>query len=141
MQIEIPVYLIGGIIGVSLLFVVLWLVFRAIKYAVIWGALGGIPAFKIAAEVGDGIVKGLPFVEIADKIFPTYFPFFLKPIDELLLAVPEPWMIAPFVLILFIWLLLCIGFVDKALIGEWLDLDEIWFIPLGFALLYQLSRE
>ena len=142
MEITIPVdaSLLGGMLSLAVFVVIIWLAFKAIKTAIFWAALGGIPIFKITGTLIEMALAGETPSEIG-RYLTLNIMFFLKPIDDMLLTPPEgyEWIQIPLALLLGIWLILCIRWATETLTSKWLYADPIWGIPMGLTLWYILT--
>jgi len=126
-----------GVAGVAGLFIALWLALKAVKTVLFWGALGGIPMFRIFSESFEMLINGAAVSEVVGKMG-FYVIFFLKSLDSLISNPPYGWVVFPVVVLLGIWLILCLGFAST-LATEWVHIGQIWAFPIGVGIWYVLT--
>jgi len=138
MEISINPSLAGGAVTVAFFAGIIWLAFKAIKMAIFWAALGGIPLFKLSSNAFEMLLNGHELSEIIKRLSIDVI-FFLKPLDELFTYTSSLYVVIPVFILMMIWLVLCIRFAMYNLATRMLHADSLWGIPLGVSLWYVLS--
>lgn len=132
------VFAFGGIAGIVILIVLVYALLKSFKYLIMWAALGGPSVFQIFGTALLDWHSGRGISEIIVGL-PVQLMVFLRPLDQMLISDVAEWMKVVIGAVLWIWLMLCVGFAKTTIAEEWLKVSGLWGVPLGFIIWYGLT--